>query len=267
MLYPATLSIFLRIGVTADSLPVVAGFFGCLCHLVSTFFVYESRAAVGPARGPVSGGGFVWLQSRSRLLCRGTSRHYVRPLPFPRRSEPAAQPLASVAEGKFSWGGAARRLVLDLGLWVPCGSGHAGSSTLRHCPGRCAVPACRLAVAHASIVAPGCRGARAGGGFLAVPRRLLATTCHRRVSHHAHPGCIQFVGRQPPGPTDGISSKKIHLPASDTIEGDNPARIESQVLYQRETAPQDQSKRRPKCNIGVKGPSIRSSPIQGPGWG
>ena len=237
MLYPATLSIFLRIGVTADSLPVVAGLFGCLCHLVSTFFVYRiaRRGWASPRAGlwaavlfgfnPVA----VYFAAEPLDTTFGLCL-FLAGLNLLHSRWPALRKANSLGAGD------AKRLVLDLAavgaLWAL-----AMLARPHYAIVLAGVPFLLAACLWRTprLLLPGAGALVLAAGFLL----CLAGFWQQHVTGEFRimptQGAYSLWAGNRPGANGRYFEQKIHLPAGDTIEGDNPARIESQVLYQRET--------------------------------
>jgi hypothetical protein len=237
MLYPATLSIFLRLGVGTDWLPVVAGLFGCLCHLVSTFFVYRIalRGWASPRAGlwaavlfgfnPVA----VYFAAEPLDTTFGLCL-FLAGLNLLHRQWQMLQKAGALNAGEQ------KRLCLDLAavgaLWAlamlarPHYAIVLAGVILLLAARLWRVPRILVPSTGAFVLAAGCLLGLAGfwqqhvtGEFRIMPTQ----------------GAYSLWAGNRPGANGRYFEQKIHLPAGETNEGDNPARIESHVLYQRET--------------------------------
>ena len=236
MLYPALLSIFLRGGITADWLPIVAGLMGCLCHIGSTWLVYRiarrawasDRAGLWAAAlfgfNPVA----VYFAAEPLdttfalfLFLAGLDLFHSR---WPRLLETNAPNAAN------------RRSVVVLAgvgaLW-----GLAMLARPHYAIVLAAAP-CLLAVflwRKPRLLLTG-----AGGWVFAAGSLLcLAGALQRSVTGEFRimptQGAYSLWAGNRPGANGRYFEQKLHLPAGNAMEGENPAQIESQILYQRET--------------------------------
>ena len=268
MLYPATLSIFLRIGITTDWLPAVAGLFGCFCHLGSTFFVYRIAR-----RG--------WASPRAGLWAAFLFGFNPVAVYF------AAEPLDTTF-GLFlflaglnllhsRWPALQKGNLLETGDLKRLTASLAGVGAL-WALAMLARPHYAIVLAGVPFLLAAClwrspRVLLSGIGAFVLAAGLLlclAGIWQQRVTGEFRimptQGAYSLWAGNRPGANGRYFEQKIHLPASDTIEGDNPARIESQVLYQRETGNTNTVSAQAEMQYWRQKTldSIRSNP--GPGW-
>lgn len=235
MLYPGLLAIFLRFGVTMEWLPVVAGLLGCACHVGSTVWVYFIAR-----RG--------WDSARAGLLAAGLFGLNPVAIYF------AAEPLDTTL-GLFLF-------LAGLNFWhwqvaELAGGGAAGNPLKGWLPGAIGTACWALAMLarpHYALVLAALplflvfcgRGRRAVlfrllGVFAVTSLAVLggAGLIQKRVSGEfaimpTQGGYSLWVGNRP-GANGRYYEQKIHIAAGSVSEGENPARIESEVLYRRET--------------------------------
>jgi hypothetical protein len=229
MLYPGLLSLFLRLGVSPDGLPVVAGILGCLFHFASTLSVFQmanrawNSARAGALASLLFGFNPVTIYFAAQpldtsfalflfvsglnllLLCYPKSRHDVRHLPV-FAAAIGLWSLATLARPHYAIILAGLPFVLFASLWrTP----------------KALVAA--LATAGLSVVV--CLGsiglwqkARCGE-FRVMPTQG---------------GYSLWVGNRP-GANGRYYEQQVCLPPGTIENGENPARIESEFLYRQES--------------------------------
>ena len=237
MLYPALLSLFLRVGVTPDTLPLVAGFLGALLHLGSTVCVYFlARRGWASARAGVVAAvlfGFnpvaiyfaaepldttlgMFLFIAGLTLLSG----YIPPLAGLTRAQNWSHRVLSL------------RVVFGAALWclatltrphyaiVLAGLPLIIIVSMRRTPKNCGFAlggfalACAICLGTAGLIQK-----KVSGEFRVMPAQ----------------GAYNFWAGNRPGANGRYYEQRISLPAGSITEGENPARIESEFLYRHET--------------------------------
>jgi hypothetical protein len=238
MLYPALLSLFLRAGVSPESLPIVAGFLGALLHLGSTVCVYLlARRGWASARAGVVAAvlfGFnpvtvyfaaepldttlgLFLFIAGLTLLSG----FVPPLAGLMRAQNWSQRvlllrvffgtvlwcLAMLARPHYAIVLAALPLIILV--------------TMRHTPKNCGLAvsgfllACAICLGTAGLMQK-----KVSGEFRIMPAQ----------------GAYNLWAGNRPGANGRYFEQRVRLPAGAATEGENPARIESEFLYRQETS-------------------------------
>jgi 4-amino-4-deoxy-L-arabinose transferase-like glycosyltransferase len=236
MLYPAVLSVFLRGGIATEWLPFAAGLFGCICHLGSTWLVYRSARRA-------------WASDRAGLWA--AALFGFNPVAVYFAAEPLDTTFAlflflaglDLFHSRWPWFLDTIALNAADGKFVAvlAGVGALWGLAVLARPHYAIV----LAAAPCLLTVFLWRRPRlllAGAGalmFAAGSLLCLAGAIQRSVTGEFRimptQGAYSLWAGNRPGANGRYFEQKIHLPAGDVMEGDNPARIESRILYQRET--------------------------------
>jgi hypothetical protein len=238
MLYPGLLSLFLLAGVGMDMLPAVAGIVGCGLHLGSTVFVYWiARRA--------------WASARAGLL--SAALFGLNPVALYFATEPLDTTLGlflflaglnvlhkQFATLRLSWsrpGSPQPRfwagIAVGTALWVLAILARPHYAITLAClplllvgflwrsPRRLGTALAAFGiVAVIGLGATGIVQKRVGGEFRIMPTQGAYSL---------------WVGNRP-GANGRYYEQQIHLTAGSAAEAENPARVESEILYRRETA-------------------------------
>jgi 4-amino-4-deoxy-L-arabinose transferase-like glycosyltransferase len=224
MLYPWLLSVFLRVGVRPDGLPVVAALLGAVFHLGSTLCVYalarrmwaSGRAGLFAAGiygfNPVAVyfagepldttfGLFLFLAGLNLLSARGLHLS-----PYGIAFGSALWALATLARPHYAVVLAALPVLLVAELWQE---------------------RWRLVASLAAFAT----GAGLCLGFAGLVQKNISGTFHVMP---VQGGYNLWAGNRP-GANGRYFEQKVELTAGSVSEGENPARVESEILYRKET--------------------------------
>jgi len=250
MLYPAVLSLFIRTGVPPDWLPVAAGALGLIWHLASTLFVYRiARRTCASARAGLLAAALFGLNPVAVYFAAEPLDTTLGLFLFlagldvlhrvaVRSSRPAHAGLSRSLK-HAPQGAVDRTGSLSFALSAAIGTGCWSLALLarpHYAIVLAGLPLVFLVLCQNKIILISILSAQIAvmGGILGSAGLIQKHICGKFLVLPTQGAYSLWVGNRP-GANGRYYEQQLHLPATDALDTENPARVESELLYRQET--------------------------------